>query len=187
MPASTSSTSTIADCLPVSAAVTRSRCTVVSSWSASSRSVASASSALGGDQHAGRHLVVLGLADQVGGDVHRVGGVVGEDRDLGGPGLGVDADLRPADPLGGGDVDVARPGDHVDRRQLGAVGVGAAVRQQRDGLRAADGPHLVDAEQAGGGQDGRVRQAAELGLRRAGDDQRVHPCGLRGHDVHHDA
>ena len=104
-----------------------------------------------------------------------------------GPGLGVDADLRAADPLGGGDVDVAGAGDHVDRRQLGAVGVGAAVGQQRDGLRAADGPHLVDAEQRGGGQDGRVRQAAELGLRRAGDHQRVDAGGLRGHDVHHDA
>ena len=64
-----------------------------------------------------------------------------------GPGLGVDADLRAAQPLGGGDVDVAGPGDHVDRRQLGAVGVGAAVGQQRHRLRAADRPHLVDAEQ----------------------------------------
>ena len=54
------------------------------------------------------------------------------------------------------------PGDHVDRRQFRAVGVGSAVRQQRDGLSAADGPHLVDAEQRGGGQDGRVRQAVEL-------------------------
>ena len=77
----------------------------------------------GGDQHAGGHLVVLGLADQVGGDVRRVGGVVGEDRDLGGPGLGVDADLRTADPLGGGDVDVARAGDHVDRAPVPAPSV----------------------------------------------------------------
>ncbi len=68
-----------------------------------------------------------------------------------------------------------------------AVGVGAAVGQQRDRLRAADGPHLVDAEQRGRGQDRRVRQATELGLRRAGDHQRVHPGGLRGHHVHHDA
>ena len=116
----------------------------------------------GGDQHAGGHLVVLGLADQVGGDMRRVGGVVGEDRDLGGPGLGVDADLRAADPLGGGDVDVAGPGDHVDRRQFGPVGVGAAVGQQRDGLGAADGPYLVDAQQRGRGQDRRVRQSVEL-------------------------
>ena len=32
-----------------------------------------------------------------------------------------------------------------------------------------------------------MRQAAELGLRRAGDHQRVHARGLRGHHVHHDA
>ena len=97
-----------------------------------------------GDQHAGGHHIVFGLADHVGGDVRRAGGVVGQDRDLGGAGLGVDADLGPADPLGGGDVDVARPGDHVDRRQFRAVGVDAAVGQQRNCLRAADGPHLLD-------------------------------------------
>ena len=32
-----------------------------------------------------------------------------------------------------------------------------------------------------------MRQAAELGLRRAGDHQRVHARGLRGHHVHHHA
>ncbi len=92
---------------------------------------------------------MLGLADQVGGDVRRVGGVVGQDGDLGRPGFGVDADPRAADPFGRGDVDVAGPGDHVDRCQLGAVGVDSAVGQQRDRLRAADRPHLVDAEQCG--------------------------------------
>ncbi len=48
----------------------------------------------GGHQDGGGHDVVLGLADQIGGDVHGVGGVVGEDRDLGGAGFGVDADHR---------------------------------------------------------------------------------------------
>ena len=32
-----------------------------------------------------------------------------------------------------------------------------------------------------------MRQAAELGLRRAGDHQRLHAGGLRGHHVHHHA
>src|ERR1700754_5296814 len=59
----------------------------------------------GGDQHAGGHLVVFGLADEVGGHVYGLGCVVGQDRDLGGPGFGVDTDLRAADPLGGGDID----------------------------------------------------------------------------------
>ena len=60
--------------------------------------------------------------------------------------LGVDAHLGTADALRGGDVDVARAGDHVDRRKLSPVGVGAAIGQQRDGLRTADRPHLADAE-----------------------------------------
>ncbi len=51
----------------------------------------------GRDEHARGHLVVLGLADEIGGDVHGVCGVIGQDRDLGGPGLGVDADLRAAE------------------------------------------------------------------------------------------
>ena len=137
-----------------------------------------------GDQHARSHLVVFGLADQVGGHVRRVGRVVGEDRDLGRTGLGVDADLRAAQPLGGGDVDVAGPGDHVDRRQLGAVHVGAPVGKQRHGLRPAHGPHLVDAQQPGRGQDRRVRPAVERGLRRAGHHQRLDTGGLRRHHVH---
>ena len=49
----------------------------------------------------GGQRVVLGLADQVGGDVRRVGGVVGQDRDLGRAGLGVDADDALEQPLGG--------------------------------------------------------------------------------------
>ena len=81
----------------------------------------------GGDQHAGGHLVVLGLADQVGGHVGGVGGVIGQDRDLGRAGFGVDAHLRTADALGGRDIDVAGPGDHVDRRELAAIRVGAPV------------------------------------------------------------
>ena len=54
------------------------------------------------------------------------------------------------------------PGDQVDRLELGAVGVGAAVGQQRDGLRAADRVDLVDAEQRARGEDRRVRQPAVL-------------------------
>ena len=141
----------------------------------------------GGDQHAGGHLVVLGLADQIRGHMHGVRGVIGEDGDLGRAGLRVDADLRTADPLGRRDVDVSRSGDHVDRRQFGAVGVGAAVCQQRDRLRTADSPYLVDTQQPRRGEDRRVRQAAEVALRWAGDHQRIDTRGLRGHDVHHHA
>ena len=140
-----------------------------------------------GDQHARRERVVLGLADQVGGDVHRVGGAVGEDGDLGRAGLGVDADQPAQQALRRGQVDVARPGDHVDRLEHGAVGVRAAVGEQCHGLRAADRPHLGDAQQRGRGQDRRVRPAAEAGLRRRADHERLDARGLRRHDVHHHA
>ena len=99
-----------------------------------------------------------------------------------GPGLGVDADAALEQPLGGGDVDVAGPGDELaGRALLGAVG------EHRDRLGAAGRVHLVDAEQRAGGEDRRVRQAAELaacgGEATASDvDARL----LRGHDVHHD-
>ena len=92
-PSSTPSTRTIADCRPASAgAIRSSTCLVAATCGSSSLSTASASSDGVGDEDGGGQRVVLGLADQVGGDVHRVGGVVGEDRDLGGAGLGVDAD-----------------------------------------------------------------------------------------------
>ncbi|CKS21960.1 Uncharacterised protein [Mycobacterium tuberculosis] len=139
------------------------------------------------DQHAGSQLVVFGLANQVGGHMHRVGGVIGEDSDLGWPRFGVDAHPRTAQSLGGRDIDVARPGDHVDRCQCCAVGVGAAVSQQRHRLSAADRPDLIDAQQPGRGQNGRMRHSIPLRLRRAGYHQRVDARGLGGHHVHHHA
>ncbi len=162
----------------------RSTCLVSSTW----RSI-SASTSVGqldgiGHQHRGRQRIVFGLADQVGGDVHRVGAGVGEHGDLGRSGFGVDADHAAQQPLGRGDVDIAGAGDDVDR--LDAEG-GVAVGEQRDGLGTADGVHLVDAQQRAGGQDRRVRQAAELLLGRRADDQRLDARDLRRHHVHHDA
>lgn len=90
-----------------------------------------------GDQDGGGQRVVLGLADQVGGDVHRVGGRVRQDGDLGRSGLGVDADLPGEEALGGGDPDVAGAGDHVG----GRAGL-RAVREHRDGGGAAGRVHL---------------------------------------------
>ncbi len=133
-----------------------------------------------GDEDGGRERVVLGLADQVGGDVHRVGGGVGEDRDLGRARFGVDADLAGEVALGGGDPDVAGAGDHVGGRAgLGAVG------EHRDGGGATGGVHLVDAEQRARGEDRRVRKPAELGLRRGGEGDRL-DAGLLGRDDVHD-
>ena len=122
---------------------------------------------------------MLGLADQVGGDEGRVGGVVGDDADLGRAVLAVDADDALQDPLRGGDVDVAGAGDHVDRGALvGAVG------EHRQRLGAADGVDFPDAEERAGGEHRRVRQAAELLLRRGRDRDLVHARRLRGDHVH---
>ncbi len=125
--------------------------------------------------------VVLGLADQVGGDVHRVGRGVGEDRDLGRTGLGVDADLPGEVALGGGDPDVAGAGHHV-----GGQALLGPVREHRDGLRPARRVHLVDAQQRARGEDRRVRQAPELLLRRGRERDRLDARLLGRHDVHDD-
>ena len=132
-----------------------------------------------GDQQARGQRVVLGLGDEVGGDEAGVGAVVGDDGDLGRAGLGVDGDPLAQQPLGRRDVDVARPGDDVDRGAL--VG---AVPEHGDGLRAAGRVHLGDAEQRAGGQDRRVRQAAVLGLRRRGDRDLGDAGDLGRDDVH---
>ena len=58
---------------------------------------------------------MLGLGQQVDRDDERVGVLVGDDEDLGGPGEQVDADLAEQLALGLGDVGVARAGDQVDR------------------------------------------------------------------------
>ncbi len=124
---------------------------------------------------------MLGLGDQVGSDEDGVRDVVGDDRDLGGAGLGIGADRAQQQPLRGGDVDIARAADDVGR---GAVR--GAVGEHGDRLCAADRMHLGDAEQRAGGQHRRGRQAAagRAGRRRDGDlaDAR----DLRRDHVHHD-
>ena len=140
-----------------------------------------------GHQDRRRGRSVLGLGDEVRRDVPRVGGAVGQDGDLGGPGLRVDPDRAAHQPLGGRDVLVARAGDDVDRlAQHGTVLghlTGGAVGEHRDRLRATDRVHLLHAEQAARRQDRGVRQP--VGLRRADHHERRHAGLLRGHHVHH--
>ena len=68
------------------------------------------------------------------------------------------------------------------------AGVPRAVGEHRDGLGAADGVHLVDAEQRAGGQDRGVGKALEarrvLALRGARHGDRTDPRLLRRDDVH---
>ena len=139
-----------------------------------------------GDEHRGRERVVLGLADEVGRDVVGVGGVVGEHGDLGGSGLGVDADEALEQALGGDDPDVARAGDERDgvahdglTVDETVVVVDEAVGEHRDRLGAADRIHLLDTEQRARREDGRVGVAGEdagvLALRRRGHRERARP------------
>ena len=117
----------------------------------------------------------------------RLGGGVGEDGDLGGACLGIDAHHTLDQALGSGHEDVAGPRHHIHGLQ-GGSGLRRlnAVGERGDGLRAADGVHLGDAQQGGGGKDGGVRQAAELLLRRRRQGDRFHAGGQCGDHVHDD-
>ena len=137
-----------------------------------------------GDEHGGGQLVVLGLADQVGGDEARVGGPIGDHEDLGRAGLGVDAHDPAHQPLGRGDVDVAGARDQIDRVEAERR---HAVGERADRAGAAHRVDLVDAEDAGGAQDRRVHAPVVLGLRRRRERDRLHARDLRRHDVHDDA
>ena len=107
-----------------------------------------------GHQDRGGLGVVLGLRDEVGADVRGLCRVVGEDRDLGRAGLGVDADDALEVALGGRDVDVARPRDEADRLtdDGGAlVRVGLVLETEGEGsdrLGSTHGIHLVHASSA---------------------------------------
>ena len=151
-----------------------------------------------GDEHRRGKNVVLGLADQIRGNMLGIGAVVGQHRNLGRPRLGVDTDHALQQALGGGDVDVARTGDQSDRftdngaGRRGAVGAGlaGAVGEHGDRLSASDGVDLVDTEELAGSQDGRGGVPGErpgvVPLRRAGDGNRGHTGNLRRDHVHDD-
>ncbi len=115
---------------------------------------------------------MLGLREQVHRDPVGVGLAVADDQDLRRAGDHVDADGAEHQPLGGGDVDVARADDLVDRGHgLGAVG------ERRDRLRAADREHAVHAGDVGRREHQLVERAARRRhdhdqLGHAGDDRR---------------
>ena len=135
----------------------------------------------GSDEHAGGHGVVFGLADEVVGDPDWVSGVVGKDGDFGGAGFGVDADHATDEAFRGGDVDIAGAGNHVDGFE-----VGVTIGHERDGLGAADGPHLGDAEEAAGGEDGGVGPTIMVGLGWGCHNEGGDAGFLGGHHVHDD-
>ena len=111
-----------------------------------------------GDQDRLRRGIVLGLAEQVGGDPVGLVAAVGYDQDLARPCDHVDPDHAEQLALGLGDVVVARAGDHVDgANPFGAVG------KRSDRLRSADAPDFVDPGEVRGGEHELVGLAARRG------------------------
>ena len=114
--------------------------------------------------------------EQIDRDHHDVGGLVGDDENLGRPGEKIDADAAVELALGLRDVGVARADQHV--HGLDALG---AQRHRGHGLHAAQHVDFVGAPEVHRGDGGGVRLS--LVRRRAGDDAR-HARDLRGHDAH---
>ncbi len=122
-----------------------------------------------GTHEHGRGLdIVLGLADQVGGDQLRVGAGVGCDQDLRGPGDRVDVAAPEYEPLRGRDVGVARADDLVHTRH----GRGPE-RGRGDGLGPADLKHPVDPGDRGRGEHHRARPGGQ-------EQDLAHPHDLGG-------
>ncbi len=129
---------------------------------------------------------VFGLGEQVGGDVTRIGAVVGQHEQLAGAGEHVNADFAEEQAFGGGDVGVAGPEDFRD-----APDRFRAERHGGDGLRAADLINLGRPGQPRGVEERRVdrRRAADDDLAAAGhfgerdghDDRRDQRRGPTGH------
>ena len=135
------------------------------------------------DQHACRQGVVLGLADQVGRHVARLGALVCQHEYLGGTRLGVDADHAPQQPLGRYAVDVGWPCHEVDR----FAGLALVLEAEGEhGHRAGStcGVDLLDAQECAGTEDRGVREPAVLALGWTGQCERCHASHLGGHDVH---
>ena len=152
---------------------------------------ASASASLSVTRTEAAYGSLLGLADEVGSDVHRVGGVVGQHGDLGGAGLGVDADQALEQALGGRDVDVAGAGDKVDRlghHRVLALTVGEAVGERGDppGRRPRHTPRRHRATRTRRGRSGagtrRRHRCSPAGA--AGHRERTDLGDLRRDDVH---
>ena len=78
--------------LPAEAVRTRSACLVCGTRRSSALATSAASRSLSVTRTEAAYGSCSSTADEVGGDVLGVGAVVGEHGDLGGPGLGVDAD-----------------------------------------------------------------------------------------------
>ncbi len=127
---------------------------------------------------------MLGLGQQVGGDELGIGGLVGDHRDLRGPGQEVDSDAAEELALGLGHEGVARPDDHVDRTDaLESEG------HRREGLDPAEREDPVGARSGdrveGRGMDRALtRRRADAHLSDAGDLRYEHGHESAGQHRH---
>ena len=129
-----------------------------------------------GEQDRLRGGVVLGLAQQVGGDPVGIVVLVGDDQDFARPGDHVDPDHAVKLALCLRDPGIARSGHDID--------AGNAIRpvgERGHGLRPADAPDLVHARDMRGAEDQRV--ALSLG-RRGRHDEAIDARDLGGNGVH---
>ena len=118
-----------------------------------------------------RHLVMLGLREQVERDPIRIRACVGDHQDFGHAGDHVDAHGSEHASLRGGDVRVAGSANLVDRGNRRGT-----VRKRRDRLRAADREHARRLHEVRGGQHERIAHTVGRGH---GDDDLADACDLR--------
>ena len=119
---------------------------------------------------------ILGLADQVGSDDHRIGSLVGDDQDLGRAGDEIDADLPEQPALGLDDIRVARTDEEIHR--LDGL---RPERERCDRLDATEDVDLVGPGEVHRGNGGIRDPAVER--RRAGCDA-LDAGDLRRDDAH---
>src|SRR6185312_14912562 len=103
--------------------------------------------------------VVLRLADEIARDEERVCGRVSDHQDLGWASLCVNSDLPAHEPLRRSNEDIARSGDDLhgvepDRRNT--------IGERADRTGASHRVYLVDAEESGRAENGRVDRATEV-------------------------
>ena len=124
-----------------------------------------------GDQDALRGRIMLGLAEQVGGDPFRIVLAIGHHQDFRRPGDGVDAHLAEHLALGGGDIGITGADNLVHGGNLCG-----AISQRRNGLRSAYAIDVgypcpfggrqhqgIDAAATGGRDHDDARYAGDLG------------------------
>ena len=144
-----------------------------------------------GDEHGTGEFVMLGLADQIGGQPARVGTLVCDDGDFGRSCHSVDTDNARHHALGGSDENVTRTGNLVDRiaQDLAVLRFGTlgAVGKHGHGLSAADRIHFINAKNGAGGENGLVRQTVGIVTARRGcNGEGFHAGGLCRNHVHDD-